>query len=119
RVEYSYLGITGGSEMNLRLIETLGLPNNLRGVVVSGVVSGGPADRGGLQNPGRAVSVDGAPVPSSVDIITAINGVPVAGMNELVSYLASNTRPGDTVDLTVWRGGQEITLPVQLTARPQ
>lgn len=119
RVEYSYLGITGGSEMNLRLIETLGLPNNLRGVVVSGVVSGGPADRGGLQNPGRAVSVDGAPVPSSVDIITAINGVPVAGMNELVSYLASNTRPGDTVNLTVWRGGQEITLPVQLTARPQ
>lgn len=119
RVEYSYLGITGGSEMSLNLIETLGLPNNLRGVVVSGVVPGGPAERGGVQNPGRAVSVEGEPVPSSADIITAINGISVAGMNELVSYLASNTRPGDTVNLTVWRSGQQLTLPVQLTARPQ
>jgi 2-alkenal reductase len=119
RVEYSYLGITGGSEMSLNLIETLNLPNNLRGVVVSGVVPGGPAERGGVQNPGRAVSVEGEPIPSSADIITAINGIPVAGMNELVSFLASNTRPGDTVNLTVWRGGQQLTLPVQLTARPQ
>ena len=118
RVEYSYLGITGGSEMSLNLIETLNLPNNLRGVVVSGVVPGGPAERGGVQNPGRAVSVEGEPLPSSADIITAINGIPVAGMNELVSYLASTTRPGDTVNLTVWRGGQQLTLPVQLTARP-
>lgn len=119
RVEYSYLGITGGSEMSLNLIETLGLPNNLRGVVVSGVVPGGPAERGGLQNPGRPVAVEGEPIPSSADIITAINGIPVAGMNKLVSYLASYTRPGDTVNLTVWRSGQQLTLPVQLTARPQ
>jgi S1-C subfamily serine protease len=119
RVEYSYLGITGGSDMSLNLIERLNLPNNLRGVVVSGVVPGGPAERGGLNNPGRTVVVEGEPVPTSADIITAINGVPVAGMNELVSYLASNTRPGDTVNLTVWRGGQQISLPVQLSARPQ
>jgi S1-C subfamily serine protease len=119
RVEYSYLGITGGSEMSLNLIETLDLPNNLRGVVVSGVVPGGPAERGGLNNPGRIVTVEGEPIPTSADIIMAINGVSVAGMNELVSYLASNTRPGDTVNLTVWRGGQQLSLPVQLSARPQ
>ncbi len=119
RVAYSYLGINGGPEMNLNLIETLQLPNNLRGVVVSGVVPGGPAESAGLQNPGRTVFVEGEPVPTSADIITAINGVPVAGMNELVSYLARNTRPGDTINLTVWRSGQQVVLPVQLSARPQ
>ncbi len=118
-VSYSYLGINGGPDMSLNLIETLGLPNNLRGVVVSGVVPGGPAEHAGLRAPGRTVFVSGEPVPTSVDIITAIDGVPVSGMNELVSYLASHTRPGDTVNLTVWREGQQISLPVQLTARPQ
>ena len=39
-------------------------------------------------------------------------------MNGLVSYLARNTRPGDSVNLTVWRDGQQVTVPVELTARP-
>ena len=34
-VSYSYLGISGGPDVNLNLIETLELPNNMRGVVVS------------------------------------------------------------------------------------
>ena len=62
--------------------------------------------------------VEGEPVPTTADIITAINGEPISGMNGLVSYLARNTRPGDTVNLTVWRDGQQITLQVQLSARP-
>lgn len=117
-VEYSYLGINGGPDMDLTLIEALGLPNNLRGVVVSNVLPGGPAGRAGLRNPGETITVRGIRMPGSADIITQIDGVPVMGMNELVSYLASNTRPGDTVNLTVWRDGQQIVLPVELSARP-
>lgn len=118
RVSYSYLGISGGPDMSLNLIETLNLPNNLRGVVISSVVPNGPADLAGLQNPSTRVDSQGNQVPSSIDIITAIDGVPVSGMNNLVSYLASNTRPGDTVNLAVWRNGQQIVLPVQLSGRP-
>ncbi|MBZ0299541.1 MAG: trypsin-like peptidase domain-containing protein [Anaerolineae bacterium] len=118
RVDYSYLGINGGPDMSLNLIETLKLPNNLRGVIVSGVVPGGPAERAGLRNPGRTVFVEGDAVPTTADIITAINGVPLSGMNGLVSYLARNTRPGDTVNLTLWRDGQQIVVPVQLSSRP-
>jgi 2-alkenal reductase len=117
-VDYSYLGISGGPDMNLNIMETLNLPNNLRGVVVSSVIPNGPAGRAGLRNPGDVVMVQGERVPRSADIITAINGVPISGMNGLVSYLASNTRPGDTVNLTVWREGQQIVMPVQLSARP-
>lgn len=121
-VRYSYLGISSLNSsdrpINLNLIETLNLPNNLRGVVVSHVAAGGPAARAGLRNPGNVVRVRGENLPSSADIITAINGVPLNGMNTLVAWLASHTRPGDQVVLTVWRDGAPVELPLTLGERP-
>ncbi len=118
QVDYSYLGI-GGDDVTLTIIEELGLPDNLRGVVVQNVIAGEPAAQAGLRNPGSLKLVRGIQVPTSADIITAIDGEPISGMSALISYLARNTRPGDTVVLTVWRNGQELTLPVRLTARPK
>ena len=128
-VRYSYLGIGSSWQIaprqgsvslfiNLNLIETLNLPNNLRGVVIGSVLTGGPADRAGLRNPGEAVRVRGQLVPTAADIITAINGVPVTDMNTLVSWLASHTRPGDEVTLSVWRDGAPLSLPLTLGERP-
>ena len=118
RVDYSYLGISG-EDVTLTLMETLNLPDNLRGVVVQTVVAGEPAARAGLRNPGRLTQVRGLQVPTSADVIVAIDGEPIASMSELISYLARNTRPGDTVNLSVWRNGEELVLPVTLSARPQ
>jgi 2-alkenal reductase len=119
RVNYSYLGIQSRpNDVDLALIETLGLPNNTRGVVVLGVEPGSPAANAGLVNASNPVVVDGIPVPQSVDIITAIDGEPVLGFNSLISYLSSNTEPGQTVNLSVLRDGQQLTLPVTLSARP-
>ncbi|MBI5667010.1 MAG: trypsin-like peptidase domain-containing protein [Chloroflexi bacterium] len=110
RVNYSYLGIqsVGAEGVTLQLIRELNLPNNLRGVIVDSVVAGGPAAAAGLRN-----ATNG-----SADVITAIDGQPIQDMNALVSYLASKTKPGQTVNLTVWRGGQTINLPVTLGERP-
>jgi len=118
RVSYSYLGIASGTEITLDLIDALGLPNNIRGVVVVDVTPGGPADQAGLRAPSDFTSVDGREIPASADIITAIDGQPITSMSGLVTYLASNTSPGQTVNLTVFRDGQEITIPVTLSARP-
>jgi serine protease Do len=52
------------------------------------------------------------------DIITAINGEPVTGMDRLITYLTSETRPGDQVELAVIRDGQPETVTVTLAARP-
>jgi 2-alkenal reductase len=101
-VNYSFMGING-DEVTLTAIERLGLPNNLRGVVVRDVTSGGPAFMGGLR---------------SADIITAIDSTPMTGMSSLVAYLASNTRPGQAVNLTVWRDGQLFSTSVTLGERP-
>jgi len=116
-VDYSYLGISGG-EVSLALQTSLKLPNNLQGVVVGTVENGAPAAAAGLRNAGNETVIDGQNVPTNADIITAINGQRISGMPGLVAYLASNTRPGDTVNLTVWRDGGEVNLPVTLSARP-
>jgi S1-C subfamily serine protease len=114
RVEYSYIGIQGG-DVDLAAIETLELPNNLTGVLVTNVVEGGPAALGGLRN---AMTSDGVSI-SEADIITSINGEPLSGISELISYLAKFTAPGDVVTLTVYRGGETVTLEVTLQPRPR
>jgi 2-alkenal reductase len=117
-VSYSYLGIRGG-EVSLGVIEVLGLANNFTGIVVADVVGGSPAQRAGLKPASNPTTLDGLSVPQNVDIITAINGVPLNTMNDLIGYLATYTKPGDTVQLTVLRDGTEtLTFDVRLTPRP-
>ncbi len=114
RVEYSYIGISGG-DVRLSEIESLSLPNNLTGIVVSQAVPSGPAAAAGLQS--AQVSQDQTRYVSA-DIITAINGEPLSGIDELISYLAKYTRPGEAVTLTVYRNGQQVQLTVTLQQRP-
>lgn len=118
RIDYSYLGIQGASNLDLALIQALKIPNNTRGVVVSRVEQGGPAALAGLKSASNPTQVNGENVPTSADIITAIDGKVINDMSGLVSYLAINTEPGQQVQLTVLRDGQVITLPVTLVARP-
>ena len=117
-VNYSYLGIAGG-DVTLAVMEALDLPNDTRGVVVGDATPGGPAARAGLLSAGEYTEVNGIEVPTQVDIITAIDGTPVAGIGELIAYLARETQPGDTVTLTVLRNGEEeVEIAVRLTPRP-
>jgi S1-C subfamily serine protease len=62
-------------------------------------------------------------VPLGGDIITGVNGEPVADYQDLTVYLETQTRVGDTVRLTIIRedgGGeaQEQTVRVTLVERP-
>lgn len=100
RVDYSYLGVQGSSDISLSVIERLGLPNDTRGLVVGGVT--GPAQAAGLL---------------SNDVITAIDGMPVGGLGMLLAYLATYTEPGQVIDITVIRNGEFFVLPVELGVR--
>ncbi len=111
QVNYSYLGISSISDergVTIDMIEAYNLPNNLRGVVISDIVPNGPADNAGIRGATNR----------SVDVITAIDNVPVSGMSSLVSYLANYTQPGQTVNLTVYRDGQSVNIPLVLGERP-
>ena len=115
-VSYSYLGISG-QDMNLYFLDALGLPSGTRGIVVLDVSNSSPAAQAGLRNPANPVQIDGAQVPRTVDVITAIDGVSLVNMADLIGYLALETSPGQTVSMTVLRDGQTLNLPITLGAR--
>jgi S1-C subfamily serine protease len=71
-----------------------------------------------LQGASMAIRTPFGERPVNGDIITAVNGQPVTQMNDLIAYLEDNTRPGDTVTLTVWRDGAQVEVPITLGERP-
>lgn len=116
-MKYSYLGISG-FDVNLNVIETLELPNHFRGVVIDSFIEDGPASGSDLVEIAEMRTRSGDLVEMRVDIITAVDGAPIRGMNDLISYLARHTRPGQEVTLTVLRDGEtEMQLPIKLDAR--
>jgi putative serine protease PepD len=91
QVNHAYLGVgTGGA-------------GDGKGALVGSVESGGPAAAAGLR---------------SGDVVTAFDGSPIQGSNDLVAAITSH-RPGDRVKLTVRRGSATNDLTVTLAAQPR
>jgi 2-alkenal reductase len=90
-----------------------------QGVLITEVLSGSPADQGGLRGGARSGDYGGAPVPYDGDIVTAINTLPVRASDDLLGYLEVEASVGDTVILTVLRDGREQTIEITLAARPE
>jgi serine protease Do len=115
---YAYLGLQGNT-ISPELASALDLEANKLGVYVSSVVPGGPAEKGGVQGGSETISTDdGAELQKGGDIVTAIDDQPVRRFEDLVSYLVTRATPGQTVTLTVIRGGAEQKLSVELGERP-
>ncbi|MFO8113897.1 MAG: trypsin-like peptidase domain-containing protein [Halorubrum sp.] len=114
--EHSYLGVSV-----LAVDPLLAAGNDLpeaRGVYVAEVVDGGPAD-GALRDTDSETTVEGATVPTGGDTIVALDDAPVVESADLSQYLALETRPGDTIAVTVVRDGDEETVDVTLGTRPE
>lgn len=107
------MGINGIS-VTAEIAQILGLGEE-RGVLVMSVVEGSPAEQAGLKGAGVGMG-QGRFV--SADVIVAVNGTPVATMEELVSEI-QRSQVGDTLNLTVIRSGEREEVPVTLAARPQ
>lgn len=113
--DYSFIGITMTSEpFTLAQLEAFNLPPN--GIYVTTVQGGSPGDEAGLI--GSNTDAQNAPLQSGGDYIRAVDGVQLRTSAELLSYLVFETNPGDTVQLTVLRDGEEIMLPLTLGERP-
>jgi S1-C subfamily serine protease len=89
------------------------------GLLVLDTAAGGPAAKAGVQGGSRWVRVGRYQLAVGGDVITAINGQPAADLQALTVYLETETAIGDTVTLTVLRGGAEIAIPVRLGEQPQ
>lgn len=115
--QHAYLGISGIS-LTPDLANASKLAKDQRGVLVAEVTAGSPAAKAGLKGSTEVVEVDSQQLPSGGDVITAINGVPVQKMEDLISYLETSTSVGQKVTLTILRDGKSMELSVTLAARP-
>ncbi|MBA2523506.1 MAG: trypsin-like peptidase domain-containing protein [Solirubrobacterales bacterium] len=114
-VEHAYLGIEG-ADLDSQLADVLNLGVD-QGALVQKVTPGGPADDAGLQGGGAIVSMGGAQVRAGGDVITAVDGGDVAGMEDLIAAVNAKN-PGETVSLEVLRDGHPTQVEVKLGDRP-
>jgi putative serine protease PepD len=112
-VEHAYLGV-GIDTITSQAASEVDEPE---GAAVTEVRSGTPADEAGLQAATGTESVGGADVPTGGDVITAVDGKRVKTAEELRRAIDAQ-QPGDNVDLTVVRGGDQRTVTVELGTRP-
>jgi S1-C subfamily serine protease len=87
-----------------------------RGLLVTSVADGVPA-ADVLQGATGTTTVNGFRVPTGGDVILAAGGEPVGSARELLAYLELNASPGETVEFTILRDGEERTVSVELVAR--
>ena len=111
--EYPYIGISSLNDLNLHSIEALNLPQ-YTGAYVTNVTPGSPADKAGIQ--GANNNREG--IPTGGDLIIGIDGLKVDQFDTLLKYLINNKSPGDSIDLTILRDGEEINLTLILGKRP-
>jgi len=114
--EWSYLGVVGGS-LFPTLVDAMDLPVN-QGAYLSQIVDGGPAAQAGLQGSNNVTTLDGREVEVGGDVIVAIDGQEIHNFDDLLVYIALNTRPGQNVTLTIVRNGQTQTVQLDLGTRP-
>lgn len=100
RVIRGWIGVSG-QQLTPQLAESLDLQDTV-GVLVSGVLEGGPADQAGLQ---------------LGDVIQAINDEQMDSSYQMLNRMAS-TPPGSKIKLTVSRAHRKLTLEVQVAERP-
>ena len=118
RFEYSWLGITGVT-LSPGVAEGMELPRGTGGALVIQVSEDSPADRAGLRESNRTITLEGVQLPLGGDVIVAIEGAPISEMEDLIAYLTGRTRPGDEVTLDVIREeGERGQVVVTLGKRP-
>ncbi len=112
-VEHAYLGVSI-AEIPEAVASDLG---TVPGVEVAEVKSGTPAAKAGLRAATGSRTVLGRDYPTGGDVITAIDGKPIASAVELQSSIDAK-RPGDTIALAYSRSGTSRTVDVTLDRRP-
>ena len=115
---YAYLGLSGGG-LTPDIADAMKLPGDLRGVLVSQVVKGGPSDKAAVLGSTNEVTIDGDKITVGGDVIIAVDGQGVTGMDGVIDYLFTSKRPGDKITLTVLRDGQQKDITVTLGERPR
>src|ERR1700676_410717 len=105
RVRQAFLGAQT-LEVGGWLAEALDLPVK-DGLLVEEVTRGGPAAAAGLHGGDHAAMAGMRRIATGGDVIVAIDGQKIANQFDL-NVVLNRKRPGDTVSVTVYRGGKKV-----------
>lgn len=114
--DYPYLGIISREELTLHDRALLGLPSDQQGAYVTSVPKDGPAEKAGII--GGNPWTNSSELHPGGDFIIGVDGQSIKNFSELLNYMVINKRPGDVMDVTVLRDGEELIIPVVLAERP-
>jgi len=114
RVHRAFLGVETLSVVG-GLAEALDLPVQ-EGLLVETVTKGGPAAAAGIQGGNRVAQAGMRRFHIGGDVIVAIDGQKIASQLD-VNLALNHKRPGDTVTVTLYRGGKKMDIPVKLGER--
>jgi len=105
-----------GADMTYEIAEAMGT-NVTYGWLIAQVTNGGPSANAGLQGGTEQAVVVDEQVIVGGDIIIAINGTRITGIDDMSAYLEEYTLPGQTVNLTVVRDKEAIFVPLEIGSR--
>ena len=108
--DYAYLGASFDGEISLSDQSQYGL-GQMQGAYLLSVTPDGPAARAGLVAANSQTGRGG-------DLITALDGEPIREFADLNGYLVFHTHPGQEIQVTILRNGEQLTLPLVLGSRP-
>lgn len=100
-VERGFIGVQF-KQLTPELADSLGLPEDTKGVTVESVVPDSPAEKAGLK---------------PYDVIVEFEGAPVERSNEFVNRV-SMLEPGTRIELVALRDGKRKTFNIKLGTRP-
>jgi S1-C subfamily serine protease len=109
------LGVTETYPVSGDLASALDLPDS-GGLLIEQIEGGSPAAAAGLKGPDRAVRIGvfgQYTLGIGGDLITAIDGKPIETRDAL-NRAVEQKKPGEKLELTVWRGGRSRKVTVTL-----
>jgi S1-C subfamily serine protease len=114
-VEHAYLGV-GTQEIDDDIAKLLSLPVK-RGLLISRVEEGSPAERAALRGGTEQVLVEGTTWIIGGDIIVEADGTEVGSHEQLLDVIDEKD-PGEKMTLRIYRDGEPQTVEVELGRRP-
>ena len=115
RAEHAYLGIKAAG-ITPQIAQLFHLPTSA-GLLVQTIEPHSAAADAGLKPSTTQVTVAGETWPLGGDIIVSADGTPTASVNKLAAVIAAH-KPGDTLELGVYRGTTKKTIEVKLGRQP-
>jgi S1-C subfamily serine protease len=113
KAEHAYLGVQLEAIPD-NIAKQLGMAS---GVEITNVRAGTPADAAGLRAGKGQKTIDGESYPTGGDVVFEFDGQTVTTAEQLQN-LVDAKQPGDKVKLMYVRGGDRLTVTVELASRP-